>query len=55
MAHSCPDCGGRCFCIRGQTDYETITNENVEDCEHWRECQRDDDNENELDFGLYED
>lgn len=39
MSHQCPECGQLCFCNGDIDDCCNDFEEDVINCEHWRECQ----------------
>ena len=42
MAHSCPECGQVCYCNGDIDDCLNDFDEDVEKCTHWRQCERED-------------
>lgn len=43
--HTCPDCGQACSCNGDIDDCLDICEEDSDNCEHYLECQNDDDDE----------
>jgi len=39
MAHTCPECGQMCYCGGDIDDCLNDFDEDVINCQHWRECQ----------------
>lgn len=42
MAHECPICGSVCFC---QGDIDDLCLNDNDACEHWRECDSEEDDD----------
>ena len=43
MAHECPECGQNCYCHGDWDDCCFNFEEDVMRCDHWEQCQQDDD------------
>ncbi len=49
MSHECPDCYSLCFCRGDIDDCMLNTDEAIVQCEHWRSCDQDYGQEDDLD------
>lgn len=43
MAHECPECGQVCYCGRDIDDCLFNFEEDVMRCNHWKQCEQEDD------------